>query len=85
MQSIAILNRMIREGPAEKAMFEQRPEGIEGIVHIPGRENSKSISFERKACLEEQQGDQPGWSSCSSGESGATGDKDSREPETLGL
>lgn len=79
------MNRMIREDLAKEAVFEQRPEGVKGIVQIPGRENSKSVRLERKACLEEQQGDQPGWSSCSNGESGATGDKDSREPETWGL
>lgn len=75
-----ILNRVIREGLTEKAVFEQRPEGVEGIGQILGRE--KVICLERKACLEEQQGDQLGWSSYSSWESGATtGDQDSREPE----
>lgn len=57
---IVLSNRMIREGLAEKAVFGQRPGGVEGIIRISGRGNSKYTGLERKTCLGEQQGDQPG-------------------------
>ena len=28
------MNRRVREGLAEKAVFEQRPEGVEGLIQL---------------------------------------------------
>ncbi len=52
------MNRMIREGLAEKAVFKQRPERVEGRVptlqeSILGRGDSKYKGLEMEACLEE--------------------------------
>lgn len=41
------MHRMIREGLAEKAVFERRPEGAEGVLEsIPGRANSGQRGLE---------------------------------------
>ena len=83
------MNRLIRKGLTEKAVFEQKPEGVEGRIptlqkSISGRGDSKYNGLEMKACLEEQEGHQRDYSyGTVSGVEQNEIKEDSREPETL--